>query len=237
MNLLAFDIGNSRIKAGLFNKDKLIKIVVLQEQDLSDFINKYDDYQIAVSNVSKGEISSFFSNKSAEFFLLSSSVRLPFVSIYKSPQTLGKDRICNAAALSVYYPNNNKLCIDIGTCVKFDFVDANNRYHGGAISPGLRLRYEALFEKTENLPLIEDYSDYNIVGNDTISSIQSGVHFGLINEIQGFIKHYNKMFDNLIVVITGGDQKHFDLEQKNSIFADENFTIKGLYQIFKLNEG
>jgi len=236
MDLLAFDIGNSRIKVGLFVEDKLDTVFTVDENELSAFINKFPDYKIAVSNVSKNKISTFFSDNLVNLFSLDNSKKLPFESQYKTPLTLGRDRVCNAAALSVYYPDNNKICIDIGTCVKFDFVDKNNRYHGGSISPGLRLRYESLHEKTGNLPLLGYYKQHDLIGGDTMSSIHSGVYFGLTNEIQGFINHYNQLFDNLIVVVTGGDSKHFDLEQKNSIFADENFTIKGLFQIFKLNE-
>ena len=232
MDVLVFDIGNTRIKVGLFSNGKLQSVKILSENQLPDFVKKHSSFKLAFSNVSRKQILDKFKG----FFSLEEQVILPFKMLYETPDSLGKDRICNAAALSCFYPNRNKICIDIGTCVKFDFVDSLNRYHGGSISPGLRLRYEALYEKTENLPLIKNGKEINFLGSNTIDSIRSGVHLGLLKEIEGFISVYEQKFEDMLFVITGGDLKHFDLEQKNSIFADENFTLKGLYQIYKLNE-
>ena len=232
MDVLVFDIGNTRIKAGLFSNGKLQRMQVLTENQLSDFVSKHLPCKIAFSNVSRQQILHKFKG----FFNLDEQALLPFKMLYETPVSLGKDRICNAAALSCFYPSRNKVCIDIGTCVKFDFVDSLNRYHGGSISPGLRLRYESLYEKTENLPLLKNGNEFNLLGSNTIDSIHSGTHYGLLKEIEGFISLYKQKFEDILFVITGGDSKYFDLEQKNSIFADENFTLKGLYQIYKLNE-
>jgi type III pantothenate kinase len=128
-----------------------------------------------------------------------------------------------------------KLSIDIGTCIKFDFLSGDNHYLGGSISPGLKMRFLALHQQTANLPLIETNKNPLLIGQTTAESIQSGVQNGIIAEIFGMIGQYEDQFPDLTVYFTGGDLQNFDFPQKNNIFVDENLTIKGISEIYQLN--
>jgi type III pantothenate kinase len=154
---------------------------------------------------------------------------------YSTPATLGIDRLCNIAALNLLKSTGNRLCVDIGTCIKFDFLDEHQNYLGGAISPGLRLRFKALNSFTAKLPFLEPTTAIDLIGDSTNSAIQSGVQNGMQAEINGIIDRYQKEYQDLTIFITGGDAHYFDFEQKSNIFADENLTLKGIFELYKLN--
>ena len=237
MTVLSVDLGNTRTKLGVYKDGSLIQTRVLSSPQLNSLKQDYPNSKVAVSNVSKNEhIHSLKNNFRDDLFELTYTARLPFEMYYDTPETLGEDRISNAAALVSFSSSKPKLCIDIGTCIKFDFVDQNNRYFGGSISPGLRLRLAALNQKTENLPNLDFKKPSSLIGNNTNQSILSGVYFGMLNEIEGMIDHYLIKYPEMNIIITGGDAIHFDFNQKYSIFADENFTLRGIYQIYLFNE-
>ena len=131
--------------------------------------------------------------------------------------------------------NNNVLIIDAGTCITFDFVTKDNDYLGGAISPGIRLRYKALNNLTANLPLLETTQPLTIIGNSTETAIHSGIVFGIINEIDGTIDYYKQKYPDLTVILTGGDTNFLSNQLKNSIFANSNFLLEGLNFILDYN--
>lgn len=162
---------------------------------------------------------------------------LPFTNQYTTPETLGQDRLANAAALATLYEGSNALSIDLGTCIKFDFVDRTGTYRGGSISPGLAMRYKALNTFTDKLPLIDMQTTDQLIGVDTNSSIKSGVYKGMVAEINGMIEEYEKAHEGLKMVLTGGDASFFENEVKNTIFADAFFTLRGLNAILNANAG
>ena len=134
------------------------------------------------------------------------------------------------------YPNENVLIVDAGTCITFDFIDLNNIYVGGRISPGVEMRYKALFNQTNNFPKLSFNEDFNFLGNSTKESMISGVQNGLLSEVSLIISKLKKESEDLIVIVTGGDTFFFENALKNSIFADEYFVLKGLNEILKYNE-
>jgi type III pantothenate kinase len=123
--------------------------------------------------------------------------------------------------------------IDAGTCVTFDFIDENNNYLGGAISPGLRLRYEALHNFTAKLPLLTLENPKHFIGNSTAESIHSGVVNGLVYEIDGFIDDFKAQNSKFIIILTGGDTEFLAKRLKNTIFANSNFLLESLNQTFQ----
>jgi type III pantothenate kinase len=134
------------------------------------------------------------------------------------------------------------LVIDAGTCITYDFVDANDVYHGGAIAPGIRLRYESLHRYTANLPLLSVESlpfdehkqaQVNLIGSSTQESIHSGVVNGIVHEIDGFIDAYRAKFSNFIIILTGGDTDFLAKRLKNTIFANSNFLLESLNQTYQ----
>ncbi|MCB0468082.1 MAG: type III pantothenate kinase, partial [Aequorivita sp.] len=134
------------------------------------------------------------------------------------------------------YAGKNVLVIDAGTCITYDFLNSKNEYMGGAISPGISLRYKALHTFTEKLPLLEATNPNLFVGNTTATSMHSGVVNGVLYEIDGYISMYRKNYDNLTVILTGGDAHFLRDSIKNDIFANSNFLLEGLNHILEYNE-
>lgn len=162
---------------------------------------------------------------------------LPFRMKYSTPETLGADRIALVAGAQGRFPNENVLVMDAGTCLTYDFLDATGQYHGGAISPGLKMRFRAVHEFTAALPLVEwDGSEVSLIGNSTRESILSGIVLGMKHEAEQTVVSYAQQFDSLKVVVSGGDINLFEGLIKNDIFAVPNLLLEGLNQIAIYNE-
>jgi type III pantothenate kinase len=145
------------------------------------------------------------------------------------------DRLALAAAATQQCPNTNTLIIDAGTCITYDFVDANAQYLGGAISPGLQMRYNALHNQTAQLPLLQPSDTNSYIGSTTDTSIHSGVVHGIVQEIQGVISTYSSDYSDLTVILTGGDANFLRKQFKISIFANSNFLLEGLNFLLDYN--
>jgi len=239
MNLI-IDVGNSRIKAAVFENDTLLEVFVFDSNELIDkvdlFINKYSiDKGIiySVKNISKNELDQL--NKKFSFLILDSSTKVPFKNLYKTPQTLGVDRIALVANAVEKFYKKNVLIIDAGTCITYDFVNDSQEYLGGAISLGIEMRYKALNNYTSKLPLLEKNIPENFIGKTTDENIHSGVNNGVLNEINGVIEQYERENSVLTIVLTGGDTYFLAKQLKSSIFANPNFVLEGLNTILIYN--
>lgn len=234
MNLI-IDIGNTLVKYALFNNDQLVEILKTSEIEtgkVNTLIKEFDIKNVIISSVRK----EMNWNLDVEVIHLSHKTSLPINLNYKTPETLGKDRIANIVAVSEEYPNKNAVVIDAGTCITYDFINKNKEYLGGRISPGLEMRYKSLNEFTELLPKLSVSGESKFIGDDTDSSIFSGVEQGVLSEVDSLISVFRKENEDLIVVVTGGDTFFFENALKNSIFADQNLVLKGLNIILKYNE-
>lgn len=165
----------------------------------------------------------------------SNTTKIPIKNLYTTPKTLGKDRLANAIAGAFLFPKHNVLIIDAGTCIKYDFIDSKNKYCGGTISPGLNMRFIAMHKLTGKLPLVEINDPGKLIGNSTVTAIQSGVFNGMTEEIKGMIANYKSEFDNVKVILTGGDAHHFVRQLYLSIFAAADLVNIGLNEIIKFN--
>ena len=240
MNLI-IDIGNSKIKLAIFDSSRSIVFENFEIDNLENMIvqtiEKYPKInQIFVSSVkysNKHILDIFPASKSLVLF--DHNFKFPFKNLYKTPNSIGLDRLALVSAAFYKYPNQNVLVIDAGTCITYDFIDEKANYHGGAISPGLRMRYKSLNNQTSQLPLIQPFIPNNFIGNTTNKSIHSGVVFGVINEIQGTIVRYKNEYSDLIVVLTGGDTNFLYKQFKISIFAFPNFIFEGLNFLLEHN--
>jgi type III pantothenate kinase len=231
---VCLDFGNTDLKVAFFEKGQLLQ--TKRFQHLDKLIGSIPaDLPVAVSSVREKLIEERLIKNFKNLVVIHSNLKLPFVNDYATPATLGIDRLCNAAALSKKEGRGAKLSIDIGTCIKFDFLSGDNHYLGGSISPGLKMRFLALHQQTANLPLIETNKNPLLIGQTTAESIQSGVQNGILAEVFGMIVQYEDQFPDLTVYFTGGDLQNFDFPQKNNIFVDENLTIKGISEIYQLN--
>jgi len=236
MNLV-IDIGNTLIKIAIFKGHELIYTAT--EEEVNEIVLEalYKKYIIHKSIYSTVRTYQEGLLKKYNFLHLIHTTPLPLAINYKTPETLGIDRIAAVVGAKV---NSNKqpiLTIDLGSCITYDFLTANNEYLGGAIAPGFRMRFKALNDYTEKLPLVDFNKELlKLVGNTTESSIISGVYNGMKNEVQGTINNYLSQYDDLKIVVTGGDRNLFDIEPKNRIFADEFLVQKGLNEILNYNE-
>ncbi|WP_026914560.1 type III pantothenate kinase [Christiangramia portivictoriae] len=241
MNLV-LDAGNTSVKAAVYQNDTLQHKVVFPKefffQELEKIFSDYPEITHSIlSAVTKVEGMIISELKSRTVFLqLSQDTPVSFRNEYATPHTLGLDRIALMAAAVHQFPKKNVLVIDAGTCITFDLKTDEEKYLGGAISPGLEMRFKSLHKFTANLPLISAKPDVDLIGNTTESSMQSGIINGLKMELKGVVETYASEFEDLTVIFTGGDSQLLSIPTKNSIFANSNFLLEGLNFILEFNK-
>lgn len=239
MNLI-IDIGNTRTKLGVFGKGKLIRKGVLDKgwrvKELKTFIAKRKIENVAVASVAGMDENVEQFLKDNYFYLkLSASTSLPIKNTYKSPKTLGNDRLAAVIGAYFLFPGKGCLVIDAGTCITYDFINAGGSYLGGNISPGITMRLKAMHTFTASLPLVKRKKLVSPVGKDTNSSLLTGGQLGAVLEMEGFIKLYAEKFGPLNVILTGGDADYFANKLKTKIFVNSNLVLVGLNQILNYN--
>ena len=238
MNLVV-DIGNSSLKVAIFDKKLMTSKFIYTNQSLNIFIDLFKNNVIdncLISNVSTIDKNILdFLKINSNLFSINESINLPFINLYKTKNTLGHDRIALVSAAAIDFPDQNILIIDTGTCITYDFKNSENEYLGGGISPGIQMRFKSLNSQTSKLPLSTINLDYKLIGDDTNSSINSGVVHGVISEINGIINQYQERFKNIKIILTGGDSNFLLKKIKNTIFADQNFLLKGLNYLLEDN--
>jgi type III pantothenate kinase len=230
---LVIDVGNTRIKAALFQQSELKKQFIFGTTDELFSANLFEintiNNCIVASVVNEMDVFVSQLKEKTNVLLFTSETPVPLKNNYESIQTLGSDRLASAVGGNSLFPNKNILIIDAGTCIKYNFVNKLNEYIGGAISPGLEMRFKALSTFTARLPLVEKEESFEtVIGKNTRESILSGVEIGAVAEMEGIISLYQQMYSDLIVVLTGGDVNFFEKRLKKPIFADQFLILKGL---------
>ncbi len=239
MNLV-IDVGNTQTKLAVFDsKRNLVIKKVVKKLSLAMLKKICGEYAITASifsSVTGNDLSIIgFLKKQQHFILFTHKTAVPLKNRYLTPKTLGRDRLANAVGAARLFPGKNCLVVDAGTCIKFDFVNAANEYLGGAISPGIQMRYRSLHAFTAQLPLIKPQPHVKLTGNTTASAIVSGVQNGVLSEIEHVIFQYKKQYKQLKIVVTGGDSGLFVNQIKSHIFAAPDLTLIGLNQILENN--
>lgn len=239
MNLI-IDVGNTLVKLALFQGDVMVEKKEFPKSKIYSEVKKIvkakHPKQAIISSV--GKLTESIMAKLAALIpvlIVDASIKLPYNNKYKTPETIGSDRLALAAAAAVQYSNTNVLVIDTGSCITYDFMDKNANYLGGGISPGLNMRYRALNTFTAKLPLLSPTPPETLFGDTTLSSIHSGTFGGLLRELDGIISDYKKNYTDLTVILTGGDAKLLANQLKNSIFANSNFLLEGLNSLLEFN--
>ena len=236
---LILDIGNTRIKYATFIKGRLNYKGYCSDNELENVLTSLAGKisRLLISTVkpltNSQEIE--FKKVCSKVAILSSKLKMPFNNKYETPETVGADRLALAAGGYLEFPNNPILIIDIGTCMTFDFVSDKADYLGGAISPGLQMRFKALHNFTGKLPLVAVKEPKDLIGRNTNESILSGVINGMQHEIDGIIDAYKLRYPRVKTILTGGDSTFFDKKLKNSIFADADILLKGMHFILEHN--
>ena len=238
---LAVDVGNTRVKVAVFEKDKVVELLVFNRviiiSELKKIIKKHKISSAIISSVAilpPNKLKKL--EEMVPFLFVSSQTNVPFKNLYSTPETLGVDRIALVCGAVSKFPQKNVLIIDAGTCITYDFVNEKQEYLGGAISPGIKIRYKSLNNYTSKLPLLNTKEPVGFIGKSTEESINSGVVNGVIQEIEGIINQYKKKYTDLTVVLTGGDTIFLSKQLKSSIFANQNFLLEGLNEILIFNK-
>lgn len=236
--LLAVDIGNTKIKAAVFETAALInKFIFDKSEALKEFEKIFTQYPhidkstLSMVGEAGAELLQLLDSKS-ELVIINHDSLFPFKNKYATPKTLGIDRMVLSAGAVLQYPGVNRLVIDAGTCITYDFTDSDDNYLGGAISPGLQLRYNAMHNFTAKLPLLYPEMPSHYIGNSTANAMHSGVVNGVLHELEGFVKQYNEQYQELTIILTGGDAEFLAKRLKNTIFANSNFLLESLNLLY-----
>tara|TARA_B100001142_G_scaffold317190_1_gene357876 strand:- start:379 stop:1095 length:717 start_codon:yes stop_codon:yes gene_type:complete len=231
---LIIDIGNTSTKLTLFKGKKIIQQANIQKCDLTsikDFIGSEVITSSILSSSKEIDVEILKIIKNYNGIILTDKIKTPIINKYKTKKSLGQDRLAAVTAAAYLYPKKDVLVFDAGTCLTIDFINSKKEYLGGRISPGIHMRFKALHTFTEKLPLLSQERLVDNIGNDTDSSIISGVYQGIFSEVRDIISEYKLINPDTVILFTGGDCFSFEKELKSSIFANANLVAIGLNEI------
>jgi len=238
---LTIDIGNTRSKIAIFKQNEITESITEKECSVSvlkDLFLKNPEIKSTILSSVKDinpEIIAFLKEKSSYFIDLNKDTPIPIENLYETKTTLGKDRLAAIIGANNIFPNTSVLVVDMGTAITFDFINNKNQYLGGTISLGLEMRFKALNQFTGKLPLLNKKEDYHIIAKTTEDAIISGVQNGIIFETDSYINKLRERYEDLKVILTGGDAIFFDKKLKNAIFVNLNLNFIGLNKILEYN--
>ena len=237
---LVIDLGNTNKKLALFQNGKLAELHLLADittKFIRELIERVPGIEHCILSSVINHTASFtrFLAGQFNFIELHENTPVPIINLYKQPDTLGKDRLAAAVAGASIFPGKDVLVINMGSCITYDFISDQSEYLGGAISPGMKMRFLALNTFTGKLPLVTHKEKFELIGSDTESSVLSGVLNGISCELEGTVTQYLSKYSGLKVILSGGDLIYFDKRLKISIFAVPNVVLQGLFQILAFN--
>lgn len=232
------DVGNTRIKAGIFENNNLIEENYFADlSEINTWIRELNPVAIifsAVKNISEVYLKEMASL--TEVYVLNYSLPIPFKNLYQSPKTLGADRLASIAGANYLYPNKNCLVFDLGTCITADFINENSEFIGGNISLGMMMRFRALHEYTAKLPWLEATNIVTLTGKNTEEAIENGVIQGIVWEIKGCIEAYKSLYPSIEIIFCGGDADFLiDFFGDSKVKSLPNINLYGLYFILQMN--
>ena len=239
MNLV-IDQGNTVTKVAVFNTNVLIETFLYEVFDASICSLLLANYSIkscifCTVIEPSSEVLSFLDNKIPNFLFIDENTALPIKNGYKTPKTLGKDRLGAVVEANALFPKKDILVVDVGTAITYEFIDKQAIYSGGNISLGITMRFKSLNAYTEKLPMIDRFGDLPDIGYDTETAIRAGVIKGVIYEIRGYINEYTTRYPDIEVILTGGHTRYIESQLKKQVFVDINLVLKGLNRILNYN--
>jgi type III pantothenate kinase len=239
MNLV-IDIGNTRSKIGLFQEKTLVEQAIWTDWTLAELLTYSNQNgvrcvifsSVAAPNTAlKEELEDHFN-----VLELTHETALPFQNLYRTPLTLGKDRLAGVAGAQALYPDQHCLVVDCGTCIKYDLITSDGRFHGGNIAPGVRMRIRAMHHFTARLPEVSMEMPENTIGYSTQTALQNGAIRGAVLEIEGFAQLFRQRASPLQVVLTGGDaaflKDYLSIHNPDLIYQPD-LTLFGLNHILR----
>jgi type III pantothenate kinase len=251
MNYLCIDIGNTRTKAALFDKqgnpgplwicdnNALASSLEAWLKPLDPSVALVVGWISTAENVveERWEVWNKFSQKPGIEAILPTDEQLPISVDYKTPETLGSDRLMAAIGARSYFPTAPVMVVDAGTAITYDCVSAAGTYLGGGISPGVEMRYRALHDYTARLPLITAADSVPDIGASTEESIRVGAQGGAIAEVGAMVERYtDRLGADLEVFLTGGDTQIFEKHLKKPNFARFHLLLEGILITLKYRQ-
>lgn len=236
---LAIDIGNSMAKLAIIDQGQVVdflKTEILDIAYLEDLLDHYPAIEAAILASSRPDdaaMEAWLATRMKRFIRFNSQVEVPIRNAYRTPQTLGADRLAAAVGAHALYPNNPVLVVDFGTAITLDLVSAEGEFLGGNISPGALTRFRALHHFTGRLPLRGLTEQTALLGGDSYEAIESGVINGIVYEVEGYIRELERKYEGLRIIFTGGDGNFFAKRLKNPIFATYDLVAYGLNRILE----
>jgi type III pantothenate kinase len=241
---VCIDLGNTRAKLGVFQNGQFMQEIIPATAELTDIKAALQPFLHEPASAFRSilcsvthhapDLEAFLAEK-GPFLALNAHTPLPISIAYDTPETLGPDRIALVTGAAASFPGKHCLVIGAGTCVTYNFINKEKTFLGGAISPGLRMRFEAMHQLTDKLPLGAPAPVFPLIGYNTRQSLLSGVMNGILAEMLGFIGLYEDRYSNFNVILTGGDTAYLAPHLKNRIFADPFLIYRGLYEISAFN--
>lgn len=238
---LCIDWGNTSVKASVFQDERLVGIKAFPgadaEAEIASLINTHKPVKAILASVTNhpASVEDMVKGQVKSYIKLDGNTRLPVMSAYATPETLGADRLALAVGAWAVYPEKNTLIVNAGTCITYNFTQKNKTFRGGAISPGLHMRLKAMHEFTDKLPLVPVEGELILLGYDTATCMRSGAVYGIAAEIDGIVNEYASQYQDFNAILTGGDAAFFAGKLKSKIFADSELLSRGLNLILNYN--
>ncbi|MDF2634863.1 MAG: putative transcriptional acitvator, Baf family [Pelosinus sp.] len=253
--LLVFDIGNTNIVLGAYEDEEL-----LQHWRVStDRLKTGDEYGMLINNLftygglSIKDISAVIISSvvpplvvplvkmcqryfGVEPLVVGPGIKTGIFIKYENPREVGADRIVNAVSAHHKY-SGPLIIVDFGTATTFCAIGENGDYLGGAIAPGIGISTEALFQRAAKLPRIELVKPKSVICRNTVASMQSGIIYGFVGQVEGIVKRMKEEMDQDAHVIATGGLANLIAQETSIINAVEHFlTLEGLRIIYDLNK-
>ncbi|MDR6516092.1 type III pantothenate kinase [Chryseobacterium camelliae] len=246
MNSIVINIGNSNIRFGLFNGDNCDVSWVINTKPYRtadelyvQMLMLYQTYKVEPKEISKIIVGSVVPQLTK---VMSSAIRkihgmVPVIVDRTTPsgvqaksKQMGTDIYANLVAAHHLYPDRKKIVLDFGTALTASCIAESGETLGVIIAPGIVTALNSLISHTAQLPEIELKKPKSVLGLDTVTCMQSGMVYGFLGMVEGFIDRINdEVKDDCFVVATGGVSHVYKPLTDKIHVMDRLHTLKGLY--------
>ena len=239
---LIIDQGNTATKIYTADGDNIGHPITDNNEEIAERVRNLiadNSYEAAIYSSVRREydkhLINIMSRKIPHIVCMGNTTHLPILIEYRTPHTLGHDRIAAAVGAWSQRPGHPLLVVDAGTAITYDLVSPKGKFMGGNIAAGIEMRLRALHEHTGRLPKVDSTGEVPLLGYDTETAIRSGALQGAAYELEGYITSLEREFPGLLVFLTGGDATRLATIIKRTIFVDANLVPKGLNRILEYN--
>lgn len=250
--LLVIDAGNTNTSLGVFRESDLVahwRLTTARARTVDEYgvhsRNLFElaglDFKtitaIAIASVvpqlnyTLKRMSEVYFNLSPLFVDHTTDSGLPI--LYEPPADVGADRIVDAVA-AIHKYGTPCIVVDFGTATTFNAVNAKGEYLGGAITPGIMISTDALFERAARLPRVDIKRPRTVIGSSTVAAMQSGLYYGYAGLVDGVLRQMlNELGGDSRIVATGGLAPLIATGSEFIELVDDTLTLEGLRLIYE----